>query len=686
MLKYELKKLYLKQYAVFLLIIVLFAETFFLSFAYREKEFANENDKENYYALMSVMKGKLDEDKEKYMTDEYEAVLDAEKRLSDIQKNLFSGGYADENEYLADYLEVQPYILKADAVKAVYSQYRYAAKDTEKRYMLSCGSGFCRDYPDFIFLIFVIYSSAVLFLTEESTNMIVQIRACESRNNHTFFAKLTALGILIISSQLVISLCEEVFFFGDVGLDAAGYPLQSIEYFGGCKYSLTIWEGYVLVQLMKLLGYFFVSMLTIAASLIFKKPAPAVTLPCSVCLLQQFVFKEEYMGYYLPTGLLRAVGYLRGDAYETKTEFGTPVTVKTFSEIPRNVFAEVIISVIFFAVVTILIGSRYYKKRMRNIGALAAVMLIPLVLSGCGENADVDIYYNMRNSAGFAESGDYYFTSPTEVTENNEVICGFEAVRKSDGESFDVIRSVFDDGIRADSYCTAGDSLYFMQSIGSNGFDIYEISLDDFGMKSAAGQSSEISYDFLGLAYKDTIKLDKKILKFFTDGDTLFLVTDSAEVYRCDFALNNCRCIISDGIYMNNLVYDGERIYYINYKLELKEYIIASEESRVIAGDFVKSADVCGEEVYYSNRNGIFKLSADGTSEKLSDLEADRISAKNGTVVFSEDDKLYRLTDGKAEEIYSGSLLCFGLFSDVCSVFCIAAEKKGLDSFVVQLS
>lgn len=318
---------------------------------------------------------------------------------------------------------------------------------------------------------------------------------------------------------------------------------------------------------------------------------------------------------------------------------------------------------------------------------LCAVLTI-ILFSGCfHEDKAADVYFNLSDLTSFAENNEFYFTSRMTYSDNSNVLIELIAADKKTGESFEAIRNNFDDNITADYFCAVNNSLYFMTFIDSRGFSLYEISLDDYNLEQRFFQSSETNYSYLGLMIDNTVKLDKTVIGFFTDGKALYLITDNYEIYQTDFSLNNPKCIISDGIYDRNLIYNGNIIYYINDNFELKAYNTCDTSETMLSDDLIFTFDIDGEYLIYSNNSGIFiknLLNEDKT--ELIDHPAEKISAKNGSVVFSENSRLYSLSNGNVKEVYNGIILNFSIMSDGETVFLHTADNNGLVNEIIDIN
>lgn len=678
---YELKKLLFKQYGLIFAVLCGLVQICMLIPLYDKADFPNAVTEAQYNIYMQIMEGRLTDEKTNFILFEQEQILTAQSELKSLQDKLISGELSDNDEYLSEYTKLEPIIKKADAFCMVFDKYKYVSKDPEKRYIIEDCKGMCRDYPDIPMLLFVVAMTSLYFLNEENSRMIVLIRSYANRKKNVFAAKLIVMIIAAVIMGIAVSFCEFILLYKNIGAKELNYPVQSIGYFSGCGYNISILEAFIAMAFIRITGYIFAICLTLLLAITVKKAVAVMAVPLSLCMIQQFIFTSADKAYYLPTGLLRASGYFRGDTYSADGG------AKVFSTVSLNTLIYVVVAVIIIIGVTVAIGMKYYcGKRVNGIAVkiISMFVAVAVIFTGCGASDKVNARFNMRNSVSFAQNEDYYF-----VTEYDAKGTNLYAVSKSDGSRFPVIRTPFEDNINPAGKCIVGDDMYFMESDGIKGFSVTKIDLNNFCTEKAAGQSGLVRYSFLGLEYDDTIVFDKYVLNFFTDGKILFLITSDYEVYSCGLDLKNPQCIISDGIFNASLIWDGENIYYINNTLELKRLNPYTGESKNIADGFVKAFDINGDLIVYSNKGGIFEIDTAGTAvRELSDKKATGISFDGENIIFFSDNKLYHLRDSGEKVLYSGDLVYFSCIDECNKVICSKydSETDNYIEFVEDLS
>lgn len=677
MLKHEIKKLFIKQYGLLLILVMVIAEFAAMSVIYTQKHFDNKITKTAYYDYMSYLSGALTAEKEDFLYSEQDEVYAAQSREQDLINRIISGELDDEEEYLIGISEIQPLLDKAQALELVFQRYNYVSEDADRRYFIAEEyNGLCRDYPDVLLVALVVIFGAISFLGEESSQMITLIKAYPNGKSKTLYAKIAALGIFIAAAQVLASGCELLFLCRECGLQALSYPIQSISYFSGCVYNISILDGFVLLQAIKLLGYIFLAAMVILLCVTIKKPLFVVFVPCSICLLQQFLFTEGSAAYYLPTGFLRATGYFRGEAYETLSEGAkNQITMKTFSEIPISVFAALVVLILVFCAAAVFAAKKYYDRKLSKVKRIAALPLLMLVIfniTGCQGQSSSDICYNLKDGFYLLQNDTYYFVKSAD---------GISAFSKRDNTNYELLRNPFKEDMLITHFAYSDNSVYYLDD--SSGISISKVSLGNFECEELFSQDPQPVYSYLGLTFKDDIILESGIHSFFADGNTIYAITYSGEIYQ--IKNSKAECIIPDGNQLNMVAFDGKRIYYINHSLELMAYDIADEQSERLAGGFVKSLYYDGSRLLYSNKDGIYSMNAtSGAAELLTEMTAEQISSDGSRIVFYTGETLYLLSDD-ITELMQQKLLHFSVISNTNMVYYVYYGEGENVSGVVEI-
>lgn len=616
MLREEMKKLFIKQYGFVVMAIVFVGEIILVSILCPRNFFASDYSKTVFFEYMNEFRGELTLPQRDKILAEQEMILDAENAISALELKLYRGDITDRNEFRTEYNELNAVIMHSDAFEMILEKYYYALGDTEKRFIISGNyESLKSDYPDFLMIAAVIIITAAAFLNEENSNLSMLIRTCENGRKCTFKFKVISLISFILACQLLRMLCELFVMTSNVGISELSFPVQSIDFFQNCPYNISIIHIFFIISAIRLLGYFFVASLVMLFAVKLKTPLFTVFIPCSICLLQQFVF-EPTAAYCLPTGSLRAVGYIGGnislDAEDSPDS----------TSIPFELMITFFFFTVVFITVSVIIADKYYscKKHKKSKKAISFLTLVIVCcyLSGCSKSEVRSVVYNACDSFFVVQNDNYYFVSDED---------GITMVNKADDSKFQIIRDPFltSAGVYSMSICDS--SLYCLNAFGSKKID--EIFLDTL---------SESTIDNGGLE-------DFSVCSAFSNGKNLFFTTfDEDGVYEQQG--NAARKIISEKIYNNQLSFDGRRIFYINGVLELFCYDTQTGEKKLLSEEFARAVYYDGTRVVFSTDKGIFALdNNDFSVNKLSQVNAQRICSDGEIVVFIDDGRLYCLSD-----------------------------------------
>ncbi len=667
MLCHELKKLFIKQYVILLFVIFLIGEILFLNAQYPDSRPANAVTRQHLEEYMSEFSGKLTAEREQRILDEQEIILNAKNAENDIMRKLWYNDYKNESDFLADITPVSIITERSDAFDILMSKYNYASENPENRCIISNGyNGLTRDFPDVLITILVILSTSFLFLNEESSNVITIIRISKNGMVKTLRSKIISVLILICAAHGISVIAELLFMLIRGSANELMFPLQSIEFYRNCPFEISILSAFFVISAIKLLGYFFLAASIVMLSVTIKKPLLTVFIPTAVCILQQFLFSPATPAYYLPTGLLRAVGYFRGNSEETLNS-GTTLaeTVPDFTEIPLFAFVLIIVAALIFIGSAIFLAKRYYggyKTQINlKIPTIAMSIVILFSLSGCSSRKAENIVYNAGENLFFAQNDDYYFVS-------NDT--GITAVSKDTGASHELITDAFRISEVMDCrVMICGDYLYYHDHDPLDN-SINRISLWDMTSKNLLSSEADKG-GFLGISLNGNKKdlSDQMIYSFFTNERELYIIFSGEDgIYK--LSGDQLECIISERLYENTKVcFDGNRIYYINRRLELKSYDVKSGDTEILSSDFTKAVYYDGTRLLYSNSKGIFSLNtADNSTDKLSDEVADELSSDGNNIVFSQNGALYLLDDLK-RQLLDYEPTCFAIISGTNTLF-----------------
>ncbi len=294
MFGYELNKAMFKQRGLFFLIIVFLAEIIMINAEHPGIKLQDDATLLHYYEYATNLTGKLTPEKEKYILSEQELITDAKNAEYAIEVRLRNGEYSTREEYLSEYQSIREITEREEAFNLFLEKYNYAKSSVHDRYItLGEYGGLGRDFPDIIFLAFTVFMTSTMFLSEESSNMIVLVKTSSNGRKMLCGKVLSLLGMLILI-EVFRMIAELLTMTSQGNLSELKYPIQSIPYFQGCPYELSIIQVFLASEALRFLGILFVAALIILFSVTIRKPIFTVFVPSAFCLLQQNFFKPVY--------------------------------------------------------------------------------------------------------------------------------------------------------------------------------------------------------------------------------------------------------------------------------------------------------------------------------------------------------------------------------------------------------
>ncbi|HAS37199.1 MAG TPA: hypothetical protein DCS04_01040, partial [Ruminococcaceae bacterium] len=396
------------------------------------------------------------------------------------------------------------------------------------------------------------------------------------------------------------------------------YPIQSIEFYQNCPYDISIVEGFVIISLLRTVGYLFVAALVILLSVTLRKVLLTVFIPSVFCVLQQFAFTPATPAYYLPTGFLRSVGYLRGDVISKNS---TGDEIKLFSEIPIAHLFVLIVLTILFIIVAVATANKYYSggtRKKHRLMSVLSVISVCIIISGCSVQFQNEekFGYNLAENTFFVEDSDSFYTTDTKTITQHF---------KNGDDELSVINQLVKNNDRITSLYNIGNNLLYLQ-----GFAVNSISTSDYtNMPYHTLKESDLS-GFLGInlsMQRDETNAFFYVTGFFTANNSMYYVFNNG-------VLKDGVRIIDEDVYNLMLCCDGKSIFYINSLLQLKRYDMKTGEISRLSGEFVRTLYYDGTRVLFSDKNGIYELSPDDfTTNKLSDISAVQLCS-NGSDIF----------------------------------------------------
>ena len=665
MLKYEMNKLFLKNKVIFFLPFLVLFGILITAGLYSKNTFSTVSSEEKYNEYMSEFAGKLTNEKEEKILAEQAMIIDAQNDEASVHTKLEGDYYKNRAEYEAELEPTKSITDLREPFNMLFERYSHALKDREKNYIIR-GNYDCmtHDFPDFPLIFLMIFGVSALFLNEEYSRVITPIKISTNGQEKTLRAKISSLLILIVSCSAFRCALEFITLLNCGDFRDFSSPIQSIVYFENCTLNVSIIGGFFAIHAIRFLGYLFMSSFVILLAVTVRKGIFTVFIPFAWVILQQFVFYPSTPAYYMPTGLLRATGYLRGK-YK-RDEYNPESAIDGVED--KQMWGVIAFSVVFIFVV-VFIAAKYYGTKIktpRKPIMLAVVIALCCAVCGCSNNNSQQVSFNLTS---IQEYEDYYFEL------NDGAITRISVI---DNTRRKIAQDPFSSGEFTFSVC--GDALYYCDnSFEIDEFAVYKVDLKTLKKKKIYSEDLNSSISFLGIDfYLEPQYIKQYTLVPFSNGQDLFLYSENG----VEQIINGKRQIlISEKIYKDRISFDGQRFYFINTDRKLICFDLRDKSQVVVCDEFACSVYCNDGRVLYSTQDGVFSLNDDFSSEKLCDVAADYIVFSEDHIVFSKDDTLYFLKD-EPVKVFSGNFVDWNLLSGQNKVRIVYYEDEYMEELI----
>jgi len=633
MIKFEFKKLFIKQYGL-ILIILLTALKLFSSVELFKPDTGSlsPQQREVYLDYIDKYGGTLTEEKETAILNEYALLTQAKEQMRDIQSKLNGGEYATTDDYFKALSEIPDIISDRAAIEKMYSGYESVVKDRENRVLLAFDAPAMTVGQEYWFLIFICYISAISVYYERKIN---NLQKSSKNGTKTYAAKLFAIFTAITAVWLIFSVIELSALTSVVTKSELSASLASLESFKETPYSdLTILSGFFAVEAVKLVGYLFTAAVTLIIARLSGNLVFSIFSPAALNIVWIYLFSNNTAAFYQPFSLMRGSPYLTGTHYMSMGDSGG--YYREYSEIPVSAFAvllAVAFSVIILACVIVLLAGRNKLKKRKKVPAIVGIMSLTMLLGGCSS----DVYTENYGSSGtLVQSGGGYCAvlDFDDSSSNIALLDGNLNVVKDK-----LIRDVFDTEYRIGGIFSDGNYIYysaeFEDSSRVNRIDLTDLSEENIYFGDYSAYLGQTKYFDMVTVWSDGKRDDASVKNFFVSGGKLVMSMQSNSVYSLDISTRKMTYLFED-VEVNDLCTSGGKIYYTNLTGEL---ICFDNGKKTTVSNRIFNA-VCADEnqVYGICTSGVFGYDGEFNETGYSDVSGSyRISAYNGKIAFETD-------------------------------------------------
>lgn len=315
--KFEINKLLIKQKALPIIIFFLLIKIMFLYLSPLKKDLMIERNKHNYIYYINILSGKLTEKKERYIKEEEKIIEDAKNSINILNSNL-EKSKINEEQYIAKSKKYTKILDREKALKIILNELKYVENHKENRcflYKTGWNELIAKENIDIIAIVLLLTIVVPFFANEYEKEMNLIIIPSKKGSREAVIIKIIVSILMVIAISSLFAFTEYTFYNVKYGLQGASYPLQSLEFFQNSTRDISILETFILINIIKTIGYILLVLISILLSIKVKNSLPAIFFSaCTVCI-PYFIFKTGELKYKLPgpLGEIIATGFFMGD-------------------------------------------------------------------------------------------------------------------------------------------------------------------------------------------------------------------------------------------------------------------------------------------------------------------------------------------------------------------------------------
>lgn len=635
MIKFEFKKLFIKQHGLILIVLLVVLKIFSSAEIFKpDTSSLSPQQRGIYLDYIDKYGGALTDEKEAAIINEYALLLQAKQQMREIRDKLNGGGYATADEYLKAMSEIPDIISDRAAVEKLYANYESVAKDREHRVLLAFDAPAMTVGQEYWFLIFICCISASSIYYERKIN---NLQKASDNGTKIYAAKLFAIFTAITSVWLAFSVVEFAALASVIPGSELSASLASLESFKETPYSgLTILNGFFAIETVKLTGYLFTAAVTLIIARLSGNLVLSVFSPAALNIVWIYLFSNNTAAFYQPFSLMRGSPYLTGTHYVSMGDGGG--YYREYSEIPGSALAALIaiaVAVIILACVIVLSAGKNKLKKRKRVSAAVGITSLTMLLGGCSSDVQTENY----GSAGMLiqSGGDYYAVLDIPNKNFDTPSCNIALLDNDLNVIQDrMIRGVFETEYRIGGIFTDGNYIYYSAEFkdGSriNRIDLTDLSEENIYFGDYSVYLGQTKYFDMITVWSSGKKDDVEVKDFFVSGGRLVMSMQSNSVYSLDISARKMTYLFED-VEVNDLCSSGGRIYYVNMTGEL---ICFENGEKITVSNRIFNA-VCsdGNRVYGVGASGVFGYDGEFNETVYSRKEGGyRISAYNEKIAF----------------------------------------------------
>ena len=632
------KHIFLKYINIFFIIVVFLLHIISSLLNHNVENHNNIIYENEYIYYLDILEGELTPEKEQFIISESERISNAKIELQKSYNDYYDSEISKEKLEDISY-KCNLILANEKGFNSIYEQYLFVREQPENRYFLNTNalSALFNSYENVFFIfLYIILISVPMFCKEYESNMSKLIVTYQNGGRVLARRKIFFVISCVLLFFIIDVILKYTFFTSMYDDTGSSYPLQSLQMFSNSNLDITIFQGYIIVCLTRLLGSILFALFLLFISLLLKQAVSVALVGLIVAFIPLFltVPTERYI-YAAPFSLIVGTGYLMGDIVTTNIITGEKQILFLQPSV-KEIFLWYI-SIVFLVLImyfTILhLNTNLFNVKKRFKMKFATFLVLAIFLSGCNtkEAENASCYNSIALTNIQDEMFVYYLDDDGMLISEN----------KQDGKK-QKISPVFSYDIDILNYYSDGRYLYYSyiqtQQTSLNNM-LKEIVFRIIGYDSLTGkefvvyEESDKQRELLNKSKGISIESQP----FFLTNEYLFFYSTNMILQMDRFTFEFKELDINSSIF----AFDGDFIYYIGNNLVVHKYNTTTFETIKLKNIVATSFYLTDENIIFINRADDYKVNkSDKNGENLEILIDDSMS-----YFYFDDSKMHAISD-----------------------------------------
>lgn len=359
MLKYELVKIFIKKHFIFVAAAFMLFEAI-SGFALVGNLFQTNSEKDKYTELIYTYEGEINEAKKTQLENLNERYSSAEGEREGLRERLEAGEISKE-EYEIETEIVKEYLSGKDTFFRFYEQCEYAFEDQTNRHIVNAefwNVVFGNEKLDFVYIVSVIIITLLTVISENESSFSEIKNTCKNGRTKLHILDNSICITYAVLSSLLLSAARFItaaLYFGNTSLNS---PIQSLPLFENSRFNLTLFQLFLLVSALKMLGGAAFSALSVTAGYFFKSSFSVLLFDLFAAVIPPYVLSSPILYYVSPISLLISNGFFFGDVSVSGDDVGGTIVYSV------SVSTLALVLSIGIAVCLIVLSYKFNRRRL----------------------------------------------------------------------------------------------------------------------------------------------------------------------------------------------------------------------------------------------------------------------------------------------------------------------------------